>query len=70
MDNTEAKDKYVRVKTTLLYKEYYSLEATVPDHWDYEMIKSRFIDMFADGGMSPVDREVEVFDFDEEPVDE
>jgi hypothetical protein len=68
--DTEETRKHIKVRTTLVYREYYTLEAVVPDDWDYEMIRNHFVDIFDAGGMSPSGTEVDIYDIDEEPVDE
>lgn len=66
----------VRVKATVVRKEYYEIEIVVPDYYGYDdveqAIRENFSDKYSD--MSPVHEEEEIWDVDEtpivEPVDE
>lgn len=68
----------VRVKATVVRKEYYEIEIVVPDYYSYEDIedevREKFYDLCVADGVSPVHEEEEVWDVDEtpivEPVDE
>lgn len=66
----ENKVKMVKVEAVVVQREYFRVEMTVPDNWDYLQIEEAALNQVWDGEVYPVDFETEVIDIDEEERDE
>lgn len=64
----------VKVTATIRRSEYYEVELVVPDYYSYEDIESevreKFYDLCVENGISPYDEEEEIWNIDEETINE
>lgn len=64
----------VKVTATVLRKEYYHIELTVPEWYDYDdvegAIRDKYNELIMEDKISPMGEEEEVWDIHEETVNE
>ena len=65
-------EKKVRIKAIVVRKEYYEVGLVVPDYYSYEDIESEVREKFGEihSEISPYDEEEEIWNIDEETINE